>query len=224
MRREWDHGNFSFNLDRDDSRRFLRTRGNDQHRDPGWFLDIGGTPHRARWERIKRALGGIGHGSENGDDVKFNLQNATAEPITILGVTIDGGETRDLLADGAYLEDIARSDELTEKILAGDLIGPPQAAPIDETSEGLQLEPGAIVMVSPSTLSGFSVSLPPSSVAAQVPFAIFVFNRSAFDLTLTPAEDDTGIPDASIFTVAGGESSEFWSTQEPGGGWSWVAK
>lgn len=156
--------------------------------------------------------------------MKYQLTNVTTDPITILGVTLEGGETRNLLEDGVYLEDIARSDKITEKIISGELVGPPQANPIDQASAGLQLEPGDIVMISPETSSSFALSLPPAAVASQVPFPIYVFNRSVHTITIETSGSDTGIPDSSIFDVVAGDSLEFWSTKQDEESWAWVVK
>jgi len=66
----------------------------------------------------------------SGKSMQFNVKNNSADPITVAGVSIDPGETRDLFADGATIEDITQSESLAAGLTNGDLTGPPQLMPV----------------------------------------------------------------------------------------------
>jgi len=158
----------------------------------------------------------------SGKSMQFNVKNNSADPITVAGVSIDPGETRDLFADGATIEDITQSESLAAGLTNGDLTGPPQLMPVTETSDGLVLEPGASIMVSPDTVDPFSVVLPSAATACRVPFGVMVSNQSSFDVTVSTGGSDTMTP-AGGSTVPPGVTREFLSSQDGGGAWGWVA-
>lgn len=148
-----------------------------------------------------------------------NISDVTNPPdgitYTIAGVVIEPGTSRNLTEDGVTLEEVARDEQFTAGLIAGDLLGPAQSWWVDQANAGQTLVPGSVYYVSPSTTGPFSMDLPPAAVTTQVYIApIRVFNASVHDVTLSLTGGDTVSPLGSL-TLAQDEHVELWSFQDP---------
>ena len=149
-----------------------------------------------------------------------DVNNPPGRVYDVAGVDIFPGESRNLLDLGATLEQIARDENLTAGLIAGDLIGPPQTWYVDETTPEGTLVPGGVYLYAPDAAAGRSFTLPDAKIGAQVPLAVEVINPSAHTLTLELSGDDESIP-AGPLALASGESGRLF-TYFDGSAWGWT--
>jgi len=128
-----------------------------------------------------------------------DVNNPPGRVYDVAGVDIFPGEARNLLDLGATLEQIARDENLTAGLIAGDLIGPPQTWYVDETTPEGTLVPGGVYLYAPDAAAGRSFTLPDAKIGAQ---------------------DDESIP-AGPLALASGESGRLF-TYFDGSAWGWT--
>ena len=143
-----------------------------------------------------------------------DVVNPPGQDYVIAGVVIAAGTSRDLVEDGATLEEIARSQTLTAGLMAGDLVGPAQTWWTSDAEDGSSLVPGGVYFISPATSIPLMLILPPAALTVQVPLGLEVYNASTQIVTLVLVGGDTVTP-AGTLTLSADEHITLWSTQDP---------
>jgi len=152
-----------------------------------------------------------------------DLVNPPGQDYVIAGVVIAAGTSRDLVEDGATLEEIARSQTLTAGLMAGDLVGPAQTWWTSDAEDGSSLVPGGVYFISPATTIPLTLILPPAALTVQVPLPLVVYNASAQVVTLALVAGDTVTPTGSL-TLSTDEHTNLWSSMDPATNlWSYLS-
>jgi hypothetical protein len=148
---------------------------------------------------------------------QYNVTNSGPVAVDIGGVDIEPGQTRDLVADGVTLEEIARSQAFTAGLIAGTLQGPPQAELLTASAPILPGTPYAIASTAPA---GVVAVLPPARAAVQVPIPITIANYSPHTQIVAPDAGDLWLGDFTG-SLAPGDSVALWCALD-GANWGWI--